>query len=150
MVNQAARGRQREWLIRDYLCGTGPDAKRPFPGFGWIPLQRSASSKGAVDTSFIKPGRILLVQVKRTADGPQISPAERASLIHLADTIGLHIALPVTCWWPDRAPLPTLRLITGPGPKDWTTWDPARDLIDTTTAVVGTLPAPRAVMEGIG
>lgn len=124
-VNTAHQGRQREWMIRDYLAGTDPESKTPrrFPGFGWTFVSRAAASKGPADLTFVKPGVLLLVQVKLT--DPQLSPAERRQLIATADVMGLHLAVPLSACWPLRAPKPTFRMLTGPGPKDWVSWDPA-------------------------
>lgn len=130
MTNWAAVGRAREHLFRDYLCGTDPDspATRRFPGLGWTQLQRSAGSKGEVDCSFYRPGRLLLLQVKRT--DPQVSPAERMMLVRIADALGIDRTLPVTGCWPARARVPSFRLLTGPGPKDWIPWDPAQETLE--------------------
>lgn len=130
MTNFAAVGREREHRFRDYLCGTPDDApasRRRYPGFGWKPLQRSAGSKGKVDSSFYRPGRLLLIQVKRS--DPQVSPAERRALIEIADCLGMDRTLPVTACWPVRARVPSFRLLTGPGPKDWIPWDPEQETI---------------------
>ena len=86
-------------------------------------MQRSAVSKGKVDLSFYRVGWLLLIQVKRT--DPQVSPAERRSLIEIARCLGMDRTLPVTVCWPYRARSPVFRLLTDIGPKDWVPWDPA-------------------------
>ena len=87
---------------------------------------RAAGSKGVADLIALKPGEVLLVQVK--AADPQLSPAERKALLELAHLTG---ALPLVAYKPFRKPI-IYRQLTGPGPKDWQPWHP--DQIVTNTA----------------
>ena len=109
-VSTATTGRRIEHAVRDDLTQAG-----------WVVAARAAGSKGAADLICFRPGLVALVQVKRT--NAQLPPAERQALIALADVLGLHIAIPVVATKPVRQPI-TYRLLTGPGPKDWTDWHP--------------------------
>lgn len=80
---------------------------------------RAAGSKGACDLVCLKPGQVVLVQVKRT--NPQLPPAERSALWQLAQFCG---GLPIVAFQPEpRKPI-RYRLLTGYGPKQWTDWSP--------------------------
>lgn len=84
---------------------------------------RSAASKGAVDIVAVPPDvssppPMLFVQCKLS--DPVISPAERTALL------GLSVrgdALPIVAWRVDGRPW--FRMLTGPGPKEWTEFLPA-------------------------
>lgn len=89
---------------------------------GWTFLARPGASKGPADLILAKPGTLALVQVKRT--NPLLSPAERHELITMADLVGLQIALPIVATTPFRK-RPEYRVLTGPGPKDWFSWNPS-------------------------
>lgn len=89
---------------------------------GWTFWARPGASKGPADLILAKPGLVALVQVKRT--NPVLPPAERQALIQMADSIGLKYALPIVATTPFRK-RPAYRLLTGPGAKDWTEWDPS-------------------------
>lgn len=112
-MSTATTGRRTEHAVRDDLSQAG-----------WVVAARAAGSKGAADLICFRPGRVALIQVKRT--NAQLPPAERQALIHLADTLGLAIALPVVATKPIRQPI-AYRLLTGPGPRDWTDWNPRGD-----------------------
>lgn|SRR5215216_243486 len=93
-------GRAYEYLIRDALEADG---------YSCI---RAAGSKGKADLIALKPGEILLVQVKRT--NPQLTPLERAGLLELARITG---GRPIVAYKPSRKPV-IYRELTGLGPKD--------------------------------
>ena len=100
-------GRAFEWRVRDALTEDGYD------------VIRSAGSKTKVDLAAFKPGQLLLVQCKRT--GGTIPPAERADLLRIAGYVG---AVPIVAHRSrPRGPI-AYRLLTGPGPKEWTAWTP--------------------------
>lgn len=88
---------------------------------------RSAASKGAVDLVAISQGlpeadgvgARLFVQCKRSK--PVIAPAERTALLGLCLRAG---AIPIVAWRPDSNG-PQYRVLTGPGPKDWSEFDPS-------------------------
>ena len=94
-------GREKEYRVRDALQEDG------------YACFRAAGSKGKADILALKPGEILLVQVKKT--NPQVSPAERAALLELARLTG---GRPIVAYKPPRKP-DVYRELTGPGPKDW-------------------------------
>jgi Holliday junction resolvase len=112
-VSTATVGRRVEHQVRDDLSQAG-----------WVIAARAAGSKGAADLVAFKPGQVVLCQCKRS--NPLLTPAERVALIHLADVLGLTIALPIVASKPPRTPI-TYRLLTGPGPKDWQPWTPQGD-----------------------
>lgn len=112
-MSTATIGRRVEHQVRDDLSQAG-----------WVIAARAAGSKGAADLVALKPGRVVLCQVKRS--NPLLTPAERHALIHLADVLGLGLALPIVASKPARNPI-TYRLLTGPGPKDWQPWTPQGD-----------------------
>jgi Holliday junction resolvase len=75
---------------------------------------RAAGSKGVADVVALKPGQVLLVQVKLR--NPRLPPAERAALMALAQRLK---ALPVVAYQPaPRKPIAYRRLV-GTGPKDF-------------------------------
>lgn len=93
---------------------------------------RSAASKGTVDIVAVHDERygiyvkddeeytsVLFVQCKRSK--PVIPPAERTALLGLCLRAG---ALPIVAWRPDSTG-PEYRILTGPGPKEWESFDPA-------------------------
>jgi hypothetical protein len=80
---------------------------------------RSAGSKGAADVVAFGHRTILFVQAK-VSQGT-VSPAERRGVLALADlypVIGSPLTATKRSVWTDY------RLLTGPGPKDWTPWEP--------------------------
>lgn len=80
---------------------------------------RSAGSKGAADVVAFGTRTILFVQAKISQG--TVSPAERRGVLSLADlypTIGVPLTATKRSVWTDY------RLLTGPGPKDWTPWEP--------------------------
>lgn len=101
-------GRRFEWQIRDALIEDGYD------------VIRSAGSKGKVDLVAIKPGQLLFVQAKINGLCP---PAERAELIRVSGRGG---ALPIVAYkgTEGRQRPIRYRLLTGPGPKEFTDWTP--------------------------
>lgn len=86
--------------------------------YGYLAL-RSSGSRGAVDVVAIGDLTTLVIQAKISK--PVISPAERRAVLALAGRMG-----------PSAVPLVAYRvggkvgyrLLTGPGPKDWTLWEP--------------------------
>ena len=86
--------------------------------FGYRTM-RSAGSKGAADVVAFGTRAILFVQAKISQG--TVSPAERRSILALADlypSIGVPLTATKRSVWTDY------RLLTGPGPKDWTPWQP--------------------------
>jgi Holliday junction resolvase len=77
---------------------------------------RAAGSKGAADIVALKPGEVVLVQVKR--DNPQIKPRERAALWELAQYVK---GVPVVAYKASRQPI-IYRELIGAGPTDWKPW----------------------------
>jgi Holliday junction resolvase len=106
MTNHYRNGRQNEYLVRDHLISLGYETVR------------AAGSKGKADIVALRPGEVLLVQVK--ASNPQISPAERTALVSMAVAAG---AQPIVAHKPFRQPI-VYRTLTGTGPKDWKPWYP--------------------------
>lgn len=106
--NTSAQGRNFENQIQH-------DLER----FGYRTM-RSAGSKGAADVVAFGPRSILFIQAKISQG--TVSPAERRGVLALADLYGSHIALPLTAT--KRSVWTDYRLLTGPGPKDWTPWEP--------------------------
>jgi Holliday junction resolvase len=108
-VTNYQSGRANEYRIRDDLVGFGYECVR------------AAGSKGKADIVALRPGEVLLVQVK--ASNPQIAPAERVALVEMATAAG---ALPLVAHKPSRKPV-VYRRLTGVGPKDWIPWLPIRN-----------------------
>ena len=80
---------------------------------------RSAGSKGAADVVAFGHRTILFVQAKINQD--LMRPADRREVLALADlypVIGVPLTATKRSVWTDY------RLLTGPGPKDWTPWEP--------------------------
>lgn len=105
--NTSAQGRNFENQIQH-------DLER----FGYRTM-RSAGSKGAADVVAFGTRTILFVQAK--VNQGTVSPAERRGVLALADlypTIGVPLTATKRSVWTDY------RLLTGPGPKDWTPWEP--------------------------
>lgn len=101
-------GRTLEYKVRDALQANG------------YQVLRAAGSKGVSDLIALKPGEVLLVQVKTS--GPQISPNERAALLNLAR---ITKAVPLVAYKPFRKPI-EYRELTGESPKDHRPWLPDR------------------------
>jgi holliday junction resolvase Hjr len=87
---------------------------------------RSAGSKTKIDIVAFKgfgwnrTPEFLFVQAKKSTDGT-IPPAERMELLRLAE---IAWANPLVAYSTGpRKPI-AYRLLTGPGPKDWTPWTP--------------------------
>lgn len=117
MVNHAARGRGAENAIRDELGAYGYD------------VMRSAGSKGAADLIAVGDRFVVLVQVKLVKTGKPFgmpSPAEREQLLRIAGRLGN--AYPVAACRTEgsggRPAVTVYRLLTGTGPKQWTSWAP--------------------------
>ena len=117
MVNHAARGRGAENAVRDELGAYGYD------------VMRSAGSKGAADLIAVGDGFAVLVQVKLVKTGKPFempSPAEREQLLRIAARLGN--AYPVAACRTEgsggRPAVTVYRLLTGTGPKQWTSWAP--------------------------
>jgi Holliday junction resolvase len=77
---------------------------------------RAAGSKGVADIIALKPGEVLLVQVKRS--NPQLPPRERVALWELSRYLR---AVPIVACRIPRKPI-TYRELTGTGPGDWIEW----------------------------
>lgn len=139
MVNTAAQGRLFEHEIIHYLAGCSCETTHVRPthvgwrGFGYVTM-RSAASKGAIDIVALAPhtasewrdGTLLFIQAKRT--NAVLPPAERTRVQELASWVR---AVPLVAF---RAldektgrVRPHFRLLTGPGPKDFTLWNPGED-----------------------
>lgn len=101
-----AKGRRFEYAVRDALIGDGYE------------VLRSAGSKTKIDLVAIKRDELLFVQCKE--DG-RCSPAERTKLIELAQMVE---ALPIVALKTHEGRRVGIgcRLLTGPGPKEWTLW----------------------------
>ena len=99
-------GRANEYRIRDDLERYNYECVR------------AAGSKGKADLVALRPGEVLLVQVK--ASNPQLSPAERAELLAMAERCG---GEPIVAYKPSRRPV-VYRVLLGPGPKEWAPWMP--------------------------
>lgn len=86
--------------------------------FGYLTM-RSAASRGAADVLAVGDRETLVVQAKLS--NPQIGPTARRAVLELADRMGPAtvplVATKNTIWV-------VYRLLTGPGPKDWTPWEP--------------------------
>jgi hypothetical protein len=103
-ANTAAQGRRIEWAARDYLILNGYE------------VVRAAASKGPADLVAIKPGQVLIINVKRTtAPGPK----ERAALLRVASHLP-GIAVPLVALGP--ASRLTFRLLTGCAASAWVPW----------------------------
>ena len=96
------QGRDVEYDVVHYLTENGYD------------VTRAASSKGFADVCGIKPGQVVLVNVKRTTPP---GPSERADLLRVAGH--LPCALPLVALGRPRL---HFRLLTGPGPREWVPW----------------------------
>lgn len=79
---------------------------------------RAASSKGVADVIAIKPGQVLLVNVKRST---MPGPGERRELLNITE--GDPYLLAIVAIKPPRH-LISYRLLHGPGPRDWVEWTP--------------------------
>ena len=109
-----SRGRNHEYAVRDALETDGY----------WC--VRAAGSKGKADLVALKPGEVVLVQVK--ASSPQVSPAEREALFGMASAT---CTVPVVAYKPARRPI-TFRELTGVGPKEWRPWAPSGGVVGNT------------------
>ena len=79
---------------------------------------RSAGSKGACDLVALKPGQVLMIQVKKT--NPLLPRAERIELVRVAQHVR---GLPVVAYQPvPRKPV-QYRLLTGYEPSQWLPFD---------------------------
>jgi hypothetical protein len=96
-------GRRIEWAVVHRLTEDGYECTR------------AASSKGVADVIGIKPGQVVLVNVKRTTPP---GPGERAALLRVAGH--LPCAVPLVALGP--ASRLSFRRLTGPGPAQWVPW----------------------------
>lgn len=120
-INWAQQGARFEREVRAHLESLGYDCLR------------SAGSKGTVDLVAVPPQcpddswpirqPVLFLQMKRS--NPVLPPAERTALLGLCLRAG---ALPIVAWRPDSSG-PEYRILTGPGPKDWESFNPAAALL---------------------
>jgi Holliday junction resolvase len=104
-VTNYTAGRAFEYQVRDDLEADG------------YQVIRAAGSKGAADLIAIKPGQILLVQVKRL--NGTIPPADRVKLTDLARMCD---GLPLVAHKPVPRGGIKYRLLTGTGVADWVAW----------------------------
>ena len=100
------RGQWGQWKVRDHLTENG------------YRCVVAAGSKGKADLVALKPGQVLLVQVK-IQPGP-IPPAERRGLVELAEYVR---GLPIAASAVPRKPI-AYRRLTGIGPNDFEPWTP--------------------------
>jgi len=100
-------GRRIEWAVIHDLTGNG------------YTCTRAASSKGAADVIAIKPGQVLLVNVKRTTPP---GPAERLALLKVAAMLP-GVAVPILARKPARQPIHYQRMNAGT-PRTWPDWTP--------------------------
>ena len=84
-----SRGIARERMVRVALEADG----------WWT--ARAAGSLGDADIIALKPGRVLLVEVKSSTKGPweHFVPAQRGELLRAAERTGAEAWL---AWWPPR------------------------------------------------
>lgn len=101
-----SQGRDVEYAVIHHLTDNG------------YTCTRAASSKGAADVIAIKPGQVVLVNVKRTTPP---GPTERGDLLHVARMLP-NVGVPIVALGP--ASRLTYRLLTGAGPKAWQPWTP--------------------------
>ncbi len=101
-------GRRVEWAVRDELVADG------------YFIMRGSSSKGFADVCAIKPGQVLIVNVKRTT---MPGPAERQHVLDVAACLP-GVGVPLVALKPLGQGKPSYRRLTGPGPKDWEPWTP--------------------------
>ncbi|MGH3500727.1 MAG: restriction endonuclease [Nocardioidaceae bacterium] len=110
MATNYSRGAAFERAVRDLLETDG------------YVVSRSAGSRSKVDLIGLKPGQILLVQVKKYGTGT-VSPGERAGLLRIANAAG-PTAVPVIAY--KRAPRQPIEFVqlTGPLAVDKVHWTP--------------------------
>lgn len=130
--NTNRQGAQFELDIMHYLDGCScRDNNNPrhieWDGFGYESM-RSSGSRGKVDVVSVgTTSGLLFIQAKIT--NWLLPPADRIALQDIALRAG---ALPlVACKVTDldtRRKRPHFRLLTGPGPKDWETFYPGKEL----------------------
>lgn len=101
-----SRGRSVEYAVVHQLTADGYDTIR------------GASSKGLADVVAIKPGQVLLINVKRTTPP---GPGERAGLLRVAGLLP-GVGVPLVALGP--ASRVVYRRLTGPGPGQWEPWTP--------------------------
>lgn len=100
------QGRDTEWAARDALADFG------------CRVIRASSSKGAADLAAFHPsGAVLAVTAKRSPAA--LRPHDRAEV--LACAVNPHVLPLAVTGPPSRL---EWRLVTGPGPADWTPWHP--------------------------
>lgn len=104
-----------------------------YQGFGATSL-RSSGSRGTVDIVTVASAdwrplderdatNLLFIQCKISK--PQLSPADRAALITLANRAGASPIVAYKALHEERGRvLPAFRILTGTGPQDWQRWDP--------------------------
>lgn len=95
-----SRGLTREHRVADDLRDDGYDAGVIKKGM----KDEGVSRLGAADVIAVKPGEVLLVQVKSTKGGPyaHFGPADRRVLLDAAERVG---ARAVLAHWPPRGKL---------------------------------------------
>jgi len=105
-MSSYSQGRDVEYAVLHELGDNGYDTVR------------GASSKGLADVVAIKPGQVLLVNVKRTTPP---GPDERADLLRVAGHLP-GVAVPLVALGP--ASRVTYRRLTGVSPEAWEPWTP--------------------------
>lgn len=141
-INTTRQGANFELDVLHYLTGCECATTRKTPvhvdwrGFGYDCL-RSSGSRGAVDVVAVGPeymqdpedslyGPLLFIQCKITKSN--IGPADRNRVQDLATRAG---AVPLVAYRAKDTTTgrmrPHFRLLTGPGPKDWLSWEPGED-----------------------
>lgn len=102
---------------------------------GWVCV-RSAGSLGPVDLVALKPGVVLLIESKSTAQSPfeRFLPGDRALMVDIAVRAG---ASAVLAWWPSRRSLKWI------GPRDWPRVQVPESYRDYTGPLPGHLNADR-------
>jgi len=141
--NTNRQGANFELDVMHYLSGCSCEETftRPhhvgWTGFGYDCL-RSSGSRGAVDIVAVGPDLYVAgAEVERRSDllfiqckikNPLISPADRQRVQDLATRAS---AVPLVAFRALDADTgrvrPHFRMLTGPGPKDWSAWEPERN-----------------------
>ena len=140
--NTNRQGANFELDVMHYLSGCSCETTYTRPhhvgwtGFGYECL-RSSGSRGAIDIVAVASAtwrpvdeddssNLLFIQCKISK--AVISPAERQRVQDLATRAS---AVPLVAFRAQDADTgrvrPHFRMLTGPGPKDWSAWEPERD-----------------------
>lgn len=107
-MSTASSGRRREHRVRDELAARG-----------WIPVMRSAASKGPADLFLVHPDRGgALVQVGGISK--RLDPEPRDLFVHVCELSGM---LPILAIAPPRQPTVYWQVTRDTASK-WTPWTP--------------------------